>query len=211
MFFPGWYGLSPESYSTQVWSHMPYLRFIRIQVGATSTPLNSGFSCIIYVYTFLEKKKNYMLFKLINIMNQRPFGKSLLWLEAHRGSAHFVKVNLAEESFYLWRICHLEPIDHGDIPYFPNTRTQVSFYLIITSLPAIYLPWDFFSLFLIPLPNCISTIYLSVVIIRLKPERDWSSYSQQAEILFPVPVLFTYHWQYLENWIWTEFGWINFI
>lgn len=94
-----------------------------------------------------KKKKFNMLFKLINIMNQRPFGKSLLWLEAHCGSAHFVKVNLAEESFYLWRICHLEPIDHGDIPYFPNTRTQVSFYLIVTSLSVIYLPWEFFPYF----------------------------------------------------------------
>lgn len=33
----------------------------------------------------------YMLFKPINIMSQRQFGKSLLWLEAHRGSAHLLR------------------------------------------------------------------------------------------------------------------------
>lgn len=81
-----------------------------------------------------------MLFKLINIMNQRQFGKSVLWLEAHHGSAHLLKLNLAEASFYLQGVCHLEPIDHGDIPSFPSTRMRVSFYLPITSLPAIYLP-----------------------------------------------------------------------
>lgn len=84
----------------------PNLRFIGIQVGTASTPLNSAFSCVIYVYSFLEREKKkvkifYMLFKLINIRNQRQFGKSVSWLEAHRGSAHLVKPNLAEVSFYL--------------------------------------------------------------------------------------------------------------
>lgn len=42
-----------------------------------------------------------MLFKLINITNQRQFGKSVLWLQAHCGSAHSVKLSRAEASFYL--------------------------------------------------------------------------------------------------------------
>lgn len=88
-----------------------------------------------------------MRFKLINIMNQRQFGKSVLWLEAHRGSARLVKLNLAQASFYFGRICHLELIDHGDIPSFPSSRMRVSFYLPIPSILAIYLPQDFFPYF----------------------------------------------------------------
>lgn len=85
----------------------PNFTFIRIQVGTTEL-LHSAFSCIIYVNSFLRGKKKRrkekifnMLFKLINIMNQRQFGKSVLWLQAHCGSAHLVKLSLAEASFYL--------------------------------------------------------------------------------------------------------------
>lgn len=177
----------------------PNLRFIRIQVVPLAIPWTQPSPALfMFILSLKEEKKEvkifYMLFKLINITYQGQFGKPALWLEAHQGSAHLVKLNLAEASFYLWRICHLEPIDHGDVPSFPSTRMHVSFYLPIPLLPAIYLPQDFFSLFLIPFPSCISTIYLPTVIIRLKPERDWSSYSQQAEIWFPLLVLFTYHW-----------------
>lgn len=80
----------------------PNLRFIRIQVSATSTPLNSAL--FMFSLSWGEKKKVkifYMLFKLINITNPGQFGKSVLWLEAHFGSAHLVKLNLAEASFYL--------------------------------------------------------------------------------------------------------------
>lgn len=56
-----------------------------VQVGAASHTAELSFSCIIYGYSVWGKKKKkkkvqifYILFKLINIINQRQFGKSAL-------------------------------------------------------------------------------------------------------------------------------------
>lgn len=150
--------------------------------------------CLVFPGGKKKVKIFYMLFKLINITNPGQFGKSVLWLEAHFGSAHLVKLNLAEASFCLWRVCHLEPINHGDVPSFPSPRMHVSFYLPITSLPAIYLPWDFFFLIF----NTSSKLYLCNLFTRCDHQ---TKTRKRLKLIFPSgwnlisrAVLFTYHW-----------------
>lgn len=164
----------------------PNLRLIRMQM--TTACCSAALSLLLhYLWLFsLGKKIN-------NNNKQQKTTNSLHAFKTHKynkpkaiwqtclmagGPPWACSCGRADMSFYLQGICHLEPIYHSDTPL----RTLLSLYSSITSLPAIHLPWDFFSLFLIPVPSCIAAIYLPTVIIRLKPERGWS---HRAKIWLP--------------------------